>query len=236
MIRGVLKNLVSFGSGAIMLGYASQADAALIIQNESFTTAGGTAVVGFQEFDPTLGTLNSVGVEFSGIVRWQVTTPGFSTTLSGAVFDAEGAGGRGFDIGGFGGVFGPASVSTGDPDPLTVTWSFLLDLDFTFNNLTDLVGFAIPNSSLTPPTFTPPSTVEGLRSDFIEGIVPVGITETLTFLPTFSAFNVSAEGSVILTYNYTPPVSSVPAPPALGIFLAGLVGLGVCRRQRGPRA
>lgn len=225
---GVSGKLLPLGAAAVVaFGCASKADAALIIQSESFSTTAGVAIVGFQEFDPDLGTLDSVLVAIVGNASISLTALPFTAVFGGLHFDAVGAGGRGFDYLTPGHVQN-ASLFNGGDTQITQVFLQPFAMDFTLNATTDLAGFAVANTvgMIAPPV------VDAQRADFIEGLAAIGISETLIFSTDGSAVNPTVEGAVFLTYNYTPAVvTPVPAPATMGIFLAGLAGLGFCRRQ-----
>lgn len=214
---------------------AGPARAALIFQGDSFSLNGGySAVTGFQEFDPTLGTLDSVNVDITGILQFFVElSPGQS--LAPIVdFDAAGTGGRGFDFAGTGArLILPTQTNTSTTGPMVANYSTSFSLAFNVNAHSELIGYVAPTLSASPAAFLPPSNIYAQRDSFIEGLTPVGISEALIFspvgFPTFSGF--VGTGQVLLNYDYT-PAADVDEPSALTIGALAIGLLMLLGRRR----
>jgi hypothetical protein len=221
---------------AAAIATATSAGAATIVHNDTITGVGptATALLGFPEFDPALGTLDSVGIEISGVLNASVVLLPFQTILPLVAFDAIGAGGRGFDFAGNGATFVLGTFtnpSTTAPLPVTVATSFTMT--FLIDAFSDLAGVIVPATSSAVGTLVPPVNVAARRSDFIRGIVPIGVSETLTFTPTgFVASNITVGGAVTVTYTYTPAVVPAPIPAPGAAVLLAAVPLLLRRRRR----
>jgi hypothetical protein len=222
---------------AICAAAAQPAEALQVIHANSFTfNAAGTASTGFQEFDPSLGTLNSVTVDIDGTFSaLTFVAPGQAFTPI-VELDALNAGPRGFSFSNeiqfiFLPVFDPGPpASPGHTETIATGFS----IDFTFNATTDIAGLVAANTTATNAT---PATTTAVaqRDDFVEQNPPgpIGINEVLTLSPVnFAAISgFSGGGSMILTYDYTPFVVALPIPATATLFLLGLSGLALLRRR-----
>lgn len=223
----------AMAAALLTLAVPGGAQALQIVQTDPFAISGGVATVGFQEFDPALGTLDSIGVSITGTLSFtailgpsQAVTPIFN-------WDAFGAGGRGFGFAGSGAVLlFPPLVNPSPTAPLLTTGASNFSLSFTLTATTDVSGVIVPSVSAAPASIVPPVTVEAQRSDFIAGLVQVGITESFVFAPvSFAPTDISGGGVVTFTYDYTPAAIAVPAAPAGAALLAGLAIAGLLRRR-----
>lgn len=215
---------------------AAAAPAAAVPQNQvsafSFDGVVGTAFATFTEFDPADGTLDTVSVSIDGTFTVQVLLQPFTSLTPIIEFDVDGAGGRGFDFAGDGGRFILPVQANPTGTPIAVTLATGFSAGFTLTALTDLTGVIVPSFDATIADAIPPTTVEAQRSDFIQGIVPIGISETLilravNFTP-LTAF--SGGGAMVLTYNFEPAAIAIPAPSALALLASGLAVLAWRRR------
>jgi MYXO-CTERM domain-containing protein len=218
------------------------AHATMIVQSASFSTVGGSTFIQFPGFDPALGTLQSVDVQFSGFLSFEVLVLPGETVAPVVQFDAFGAGSTGFDFSGSGALFMFDAVSNPPPaeldpgTPFLMRYATFFTLNFTVNHWTDFTGVVVPDAHASGVGVLPPALVDAHRSDFIPPFVPVGILDPLIFAPwNFTPLGgVNAAGVVLLTYDYVDlhanPVTNVSAPPSLGMFVLALLALW--RRRR----
>lgn len=229
-----------FHLAAWLLGLAmaipGQAQAALIIQNTSFSFSGipGSDVIGFQEFNPALGTLNGVDVSFVGSFNFGVLLGPNQSVVPEIDLDAVRFGARGFAFAQDGARFLFAPTTNFDPTaPAFASFATAFSLDFSLDAFTDLSGLVVPQLNASNASIVPPL-LEGVqRADFVQGIAPIGINELLLFAP--SGFTptgpIAGGGLVTLVYDYTPaPVAAVPLPPTVALLAIGLAALGGVRR------
>jgi len=211
---------------------SSGARAASITQVDPFTIAGvpGVALLGFAEFNTPGHTLDRVTVKIAGtLVVPVLLAPGQSATPI-VGFDAFGAGGQGFGFAGAGARFVLPTAVNPTLSPLVVTLATGFKLDFKLTELTDLTGVVVPTTSATAASLVPPTTVEGRRSDFAVGVVPIGILETFVFTPLNFAPGGAFSGGGTMTLGFTvwPPLAE---PETLATLALGLLALCVLRRR-----
>jgi hypothetical protein len=88
---------------------------------------------------------------------------------------------------------------------------------------------------------TPPSSISGLREDFIETIMPINEIDLVQQFSSISTFEepylmaLSSEGSIIIEYDYTPSPAPVSEPATVLLLSSGLIGLVGFRRKFSKR-
>jgi hypothetical protein len=216
------------GLGLVTLVGTARADQ--IITAASFSGIIGQAA-GLQYFDPTLGTLDSVNVQISGVLQATVQGSGPCTELGCTVapysvqisqnFSSEIAG-QFFSFGTPAQLLVQGVGSVENFTPVAAAFSY----SFSFTSFSDLSGSAPANASgvLVPPLF-----VTGTRAGFLTPAFPLNdvidvSTNLISLGGASSVIGLESGGSIFVTYNYTPtqPVSGVSESSAwvsLGGFL-----------------
>ena len=206
------------------------ASADLITQTRTFTVSHspGLSLTSFDEFDPALGTLDSVTVQINGALGASVLLPGPSGVTPIVDFETLRLTGRGF-------AFGSGGLGARFFFPATFPFVANFSLGFTANELSDVTGIVSPNVGASGATLQPPPTIAARRDDFIENIITPGIQEEFLFLPVgFTPDSGFTGGGLIsLTYDFTPfETSGVPEPMTLALFGIGLAGIALTRRRK----
>ena len=225
-------------AGLLVLLLASTSRADSILTADSFSGSGAVVfdAMGFNPFNPALGTLDSVYVRITGNLSVQGTTVGVMPYAVEHQF--LGLFGRFFEFDSparFTGTAIGAFTSQGQPIPTPFLHNFNFDYGFTFNAATDLVGFVPVNSPGAG--IIPPISITALRSDFLPWIGEVYELDMQANLFSGPVTTLSTGGAVIIEYRYTPapPIDPAPVPlpasAAGGAALAGL--LASSRRRRG---
>ena len=213
--------LVLVAMGAV---WTEPANAAIITQSTTkngsafqFATFGGT----FNQFDPSLGTLNSVALDFSGDITYFISfipsTPDCSPFVCSTTFGFST--GYNFNAPGF-----PITFPNSAPFFATVNW---------LGHATGPVLAPQSNGPLTfgsgtlfaDPNFL--SSYLGLGSVAVAG----SISEDSDFCDNAHAFFCSFSNSLHLTTTLTYDFTPVPEPATMTLFAAGLIGAGVMRRR-----
>jgi len=244
-------------ASALTTSLPAQAD--LITYGTNFSNSGSLFSISdryLKPFDPSLGTLNTVNMFFIGnlvvtgtyasnFVFTPSPVPSPYTVQTQVRHTMDGL----FSLSSFGFGF-PATFiydgfAPGVPSPFTFVTPITYNI--TFDDLSELVGFAV-HTNFGGPTI-PPLMITGDRDDFekdffsdvIGGLWVQSRLET-TFVSALQPQDVSTSlnGSLLLTYNYTPfppppPPPTVPEPGSLALLGLGLMGLGLSRRKRRQR-
>lgn len=211
--------------GIIAAAGSAPANAALITQSTTkngsasqFGTFGGT----FNQFDPSLGTLNSVALNFVGDITYFIsfnpTMPDCSPLVCSATFGFST--GYNFNAPGF-----PITFPNSAPFFATVNWSGVET-----GPVMDPQSSG-PRSIGSGTLFADPnflSSYLGLGTVFVAG----SISEDSDFCNNAFAFTCSMSNSLqlttALTYDFTP----VPEPLTLSLFGAGIAGAIAARRRQ----
>jgi len=207
-----------------------------------------TDAIAVDPFDPALGTLNSINISITGALTVVGTTGlnmvvvppgvqapqayGFQVTVTQLFFGLANKYFEFEDPATF--LFTGNATGVGEGFAFTTNYGY----GFTFNTASDFVGFVIPTTSTTFGTLTPPlGGVSGLRSNFLDTIVPIdeidffqswsSLNQSGTALPTVIS-TVNNTGLLQITYNYTP----VPEPASWMLVVVGAAVLAARRLQR----
>lgn len=235
-----------FMSLSLALLVSTPSTGAVISQSDAWGAAlGAPSTITLAPFDPTLGTLTRVDVVLSGQMSVQAFASPFPNPQGGFLpysflilskLDTLSPGGTGFDFGGEAKWLTNHTVQ-GNGNNVVAVSSF--ELTFEFGDLSDLVGFTLPDgvSGFTQP----PITINARRSDFIEDLVNqlLGVQQQF-FVPEFpqvvgapvpvTITALDFNGLMRLDYIYEAR-QDVPEPA--GTALLGLaLAIIVARRRR----
>jgi hypothetical protein len=229
----------------LVFGWTGPANADLIYQGHEFSAITYDAI-GITPFDPSLGTLDEVYVSIQGQTRLDfgadVYTDSYGNPLP-YTFSVSveqeffGLAGKFFAFESPA-IFLFSGVATGSGS----FHSFLspFTYNFIFDDTTDLLGFTVPQATGIN-MITPPSSISGLREDFIETIMPINEIDLVQQFSSISTFEepylmaLSSEGSIIIEYDYTPSPAPVSEPATVLLLSSGLIGLVGFRRKFSKR-
>lgn len=231
-LRAGVLTLAVLGLGP--LAPAARADSITFING--FGVGGPAELVDFDAFDPALGTLSAVTVSIvaSGGVALQPPPPTGPVpvpypVIVGLEFELDGNGSQFFEFGGPARALAPA-VALGLGEPMFVPIG-LFSLNFTFDDLTELIGFSVPSAQ----GVAPPPTVNGNRDAFVLGpatvesllLTRVGLV-VASDGPLPAVVSSVLNGSIQVTYDYTPR----PVPEPAVAVLASIGAIMSLRRRR----
>ncbi|MGB4064850.1 MAG: PEP-CTERM sorting domain-containing protein [Azonexus sp.] len=228
------------------VGFSSHSQASIVNQFISIDQSGPVVSVtnnSIQTFDQSLGTLNSVQLNLNGFLSvsgtytpnmvWGglVPTPvpyGVNFKVDHALYGAVGLDGFGFST--------PATylfstVATGIPGE-GYMFQKAFNFDFVFDDLSDLLGFALPSNTSGPNI--PPTLINGLTAEFAHSNLLLFsrlITEDHSGMPNVPLISLHALLSV--TYDYT-PIQQVPEPDTLVLLGISLLSLAASCRKAKP--
>lgn len=223
----------------LLVSLTRPASADLIVVSSAFS--GGTFdAIGMTPFDSSLGTLDKVSVNITGTLSVSGSTlpnlvPAGPTLIPTPYSycidvsqDFEGLLDGYFDLNDHS-AFSMFGLATGVGEPFTLATTF--SYSFNFDDISDLIGFAIPSVSSSFGTVVPPFSVSAARADF----TGTGVLEEVDLLQSAAATTLGAavpppligafgaEGAIVVTYEYTPTPAPVPEPTMLSLLGVAVV-------------
>ena len=196
---------------ATALATAAPADAAVIIQDFNLSSGSSFAL---QQFDPSLGTLESVDFAINALSRRNLVNP------------APGPGSNVFTIRGF------ANLTSADAGaPVLPNWEInTTDNQSKFNSPYQLLaGGPTQTTNITTDlgSFTGTSTFNYLMNagiDILGSTAPYGATTRN-----------DGRASISVTYNFKEAVAAVPEPATWGMMIVGFAAIGASMRRRNAK-
>lgn len=240
-----MKSIRLFALLLSSIAFSANSNASVVNQFISIDQSGSVVSVvnkAIQPFDTSLGELEAVRINFNGTLSVSgiytsnlrgdlVPAPvpySFKAKVDQAFYGEAGLSGFGFDT--------PASYVFSAVAVGTIGESYLLqksfNFDFTFDDISDLLGFALPASVSGPNT--PPTQINGLTDTFENSnllLLSRLITTDLSGMPNTPVTSMHALLSV--TYDYTPnqPGNDVPEPTTAALLAISLLGLAASSRK-----
>ena len=224
MLKSILIGVVV---GALGLAVEAQASSRSYTSTITSQKTDWSNNVGLQQFNPSLGTLNSIQINLSSGMTTSITVVNSSTNSSSGTAKTELQ--ISLDTSSIGNynLFGSSNPVLDYYSP-TFSYSLAGGGSTSSGNLTQ-TGSRISSGTLTDSTLLNDFTGSGL-------VTLVATTRTSTDLSNTGGNTTESESTTAglvstVTYNYT--AAPVPEPSAFAVFAAGMVGLGLVWRFRG---
>jgi hypothetical protein len=215
--------LAIMAGAGILLGGLGGADAAAVTQTQTFTVSStdgnNSALVAFDAFNASLGTLTQV--EFA------LSAPSVTGSEQLSYTGAEGA------TASFG-----ETVAVIEPSGTTLTSASGSAVTgcFSYNGVScsGSASFSLSSSLSTSPTILTGASLAPFLSTPLDFSVALqDYTPDLQYCGNCQLTDtVNFSGKLTLTYEYTPAVPTIPEPTSLALLTAGAIGIAGTRRRR----